>query len=94
MHAPRAAEVQADLKEQVQTAARGIPEMADGKGPIRLAGEIQSLRKRCTDRLHHQRYLEQQLRDLEASEARCLSYTEHNPPHFAGCVVTACAWSP
>ena len=62
--------LQAELKEQVQTAARGIPEMADGKGPVRLAGEIQSLRKRCTDRLHHQRYLEQQLADLQAFEAR------------------------
>ena len=72
MHAeyPQPTTLQAELKEQVQTAARGIPEMADGKGPVRLAGEIQSLRKRCMDRLHHQRYLEQQLADLQASEAR------------------------
>ena len=52
--------LQANLKEQVQTAAAGVPEAAQGKGPAKLAADSKQYEAQCSKAFHGQRFLEDQ----------------------------------
>ena len=52
--------MQADLKEQVQAAAAGVPEAAQDKAPARLAADAKAYEAQCGKAFHAQRFLEEQ----------------------------------
>ena len=52
--------MQADLKEQVQTAAAGVPEAAQGKTIGLLVAANKQYEAQCSKAFHAQRFLEDQ----------------------------------
>ena len=52
--------LQADLKEQVQTAAAGVPEAAQGKNAGLVSAAIKQYETQCGKAFHAQRFLEEQ----------------------------------